>query len=136
MENWSRRVVTRVPSYRFSRGVPASALPVPFLLWLVPWLSVEFSGHGCDPGPPQPTWQCAILQFSLAIFWIPAGWLLGLVVAVTDRFNSFLVAHRSVDSVVLGVILTAIACVVYVFWAAVAYSLLECSSRIRRRISN
>jgi hypothetical protein len=123
-------------SHRFRKGRIAFALSVPFLLWLVPWLSVEFSGHGCDPGPPQPTWQCAILQFSLAIFWIPAGWLLGLVVDVSDRFNSFLVAHRSVDSVILVVILTAIACVVYVFWAAVAYSLLDCFRRIRRRISN
>src|SRR5258707_1053954 len=125
-----------VISHRFRKGRIAFALTVPFLLWLVPWLSVEFSGHGCDPGPPQPTWQCAILQFSLAIFWIPAGWLLGLVVAVTDRFNSFLVTHLSVDSVVLVVILTAIAFVVYVFWAAVAYSLLESFSKIRRRISN
>jgi len=123
-------------SRRFRKGRIAFALSVPFLLWFVPWLSVEFSGHGCDPGPPQPTWQCAILQFSLAIFWIPAGWLLGLVVAISDRFNSFLVAHRSVDSVILVVILTAIACVVYVFWAAVAYSLLDCFSRIRKRISN
>jgi hypothetical protein len=125
-----------VISHRLRKGRIAFALTVPFLLWLVPWLSVEFSGHGCDPGPPQPTWQCAILQFSLAIFWIPAGWLLGLVVAVSDRFNSFLVAHRSVDSVILVVILIAIFCVVYVFWAAVACSLLDCFSRIRRRISN
>ena len=123
-------------SHRFRKGQIAFALSVPFLLWLVPWLSVEFSGHGCDPGPPQPTWQCAILQFSLAMFWIPSGWLLGLVVAVLDRFNSFLVAHRSLDSVMTVVILTTIACVVYVFWAAVAYSLLDCFSRIRRRISN
>ena len=123
-------------SHRFRKGQIVFALSVPFLLWLVPWLSVEFSGHGCDPGPPQPTWQCAILQFSLAMFWIPSGWLLGLVVAVLDRFNSFLVAHRSLDSVMTVVILTTIACVVYVFWAAVAYSLLDCFSRIRRRISN
>ena len=123
-------------SHRFRKGQIAFALSVPFLLWLVPWLSVEFSGHGCDPGPPQPTWQCAILQFSLAMFWIPSGWLLGLVVVVLDRFNSFLVAHRSLDSVMTVVILTTIACVVYVFWAAVAYSLLDCFSRIRRRISN
>ena len=120
----------------FRRRRIAFALAAPFLLWLVPWLSVEFSGHGCDPGPPQPTWECATLQFSLAMFDIPSGWLLGLAVAVLDRFNSFLVAHRSVDGAITGVILIAIVCVVYVFWAAVAYSLLDCFSRIRRRISN
>ena len=108
------------------------ALVIPFLLWLVPWLGVEVS-HSCDPGPPQPTWECATLQFSLAMFWIPSGWLLGLVVAVLDRFNS---AHRSVDGAITVVILITIACVVYLFWDAVAYSLLDCFSRIRRRISN
>jgi hypothetical protein len=114
----------------------AFALSVPFLLWLVPWLSVEFSGHCCDPGPPQPTWQCSILQFSSAIFWTQFHWLLGLVNAVFDRFNSFFVAHRSVDSAISAMILIAIACTIYLFWAAVAFSLVDGFSRIRRRISN
>jgi hypothetical protein len=106
----------------------AFALTVPFLLWLVPWLLVAFSGRSCDPGPPQTTWQCGFLWFSLSLFEIPFGWILGFFVGHSGTLG-FLSKNTSAAFVIVPIFLF-----VYLFWAVAAYLALRLFDQIGKRI--
>jgi hypothetical protein len=103
------------------------ALAVPFMLWLLPFLAVAFSGRECDPGPPQPTWQCRLFDFSTSLFSIPFGWILGFL--VDHNFDT-----KNITVAMAGVI--AILVFIYLLWALVAYCVLRRFASIRPRISN
>lgn len=103
------------------------ALTIPFLLWFVPWLAVGLSGRACDPGPPQPTWQCGVLAFSNFILPEPAFWILGFGGdhAVQPGNTATFVAELFLFD--------------YLFWGSVVlfgYCGLRLFGSIRRRFSN
>jgi hypothetical protein len=107
------------------------ALASPFTYWLLLQLAVAISGHPCDPGPPQPTWECRLQDFSGVLFWTSEGWILGFLVnhdigPKDSPLNFPLAVAWFVSTLIL----------VYLLWALIVYFVMHLFASIHRRISN
>jgi hypothetical protein len=102
------------------------ALALPFIYWLLLHLAIAISRHPCDPGPPQPTWECRLLDFSGFLFWTPVGWILVFLVNHTDT-EKFPLAAASIVAILI---------LVYLLWALIVYCVLRVFASIHWQISN
>jgi hypothetical protein len=101
----------------------ALAPTIPFMLWFAPWLAVILSGHPCDPGPPQPTWQCRALELSNTNSILSLPVFVGALYAPIDPNNTIgFVAWMFLYD--------------YVIWGCVGYCFLLLFRSIRVRIAN